>query len=461
MTVIAPIQTVTSAQSPADTADVALRDEGVRRLSEYIAINTTNPPGNELAAARWFQKVLAAEGIQGQILDTAELGPGRANFYARLPATVEGKRSAIALVSHMDVVPVTREGWSVDPFAGMVKDGYVWGRGALDMKGHAVLQMMALIALKRSGVPRTRDIVFIGNADEESDGLGAITFVNKHKDLLSGVEFLLTEGADTRVEHGQVKWFAIDVGEKRPYWQRLTVHGTTSHGSVPTPNNPVPRLAKALARIADWQTTVRVLPAVARFFQAQARYETGEHRKWLSDAATWIHDPRAREWILSEPERNALVRNTVSITVLNGSNKTNTIPAEASAELDVRLLPDEDTLTFRRELIRVIDDPKVEVHTIDGVEPKFNSPLGTEMFNAIERVAKEMVPGVPIATPISAGASDRPTYAQAGIICYGLDPWLVDIEENRRGVHGNDERLSVDNIAFGIRFYRRLLSTLQ
>jgi acetylornithine deacetylase/succinyl-diaminopimelate desuccinylase-like protein len=258
-----------------------------------------------------------------------------------------------------------------------------------------------------------------------------------------------------------VKWWSIDVGEKRPYWQRLTVHGTTSHGSIPTPDNPVPRLALALARIAHWQTPVRVLPAVNRFFQAQARYETGEHRKWLSDAATWVHDPRARAWILSEPERNALVRNTVSITVLKGSNKTNTIPSEASAELDIRLLPDEDTLGFRRELIRVINDPKVDVHTIDGVEPPFNAPLGTEMFIAIERVVKEMIPGVPIATPISVGASDRPTYAQAGIVCYGLDPWLVDIEENRRGVHGNDERLSIDNVGFGIRFYQRLLTILQ
>src|SRR5581483_2054521 len=326
MTVVAPVR----AQS---VDSIALRDEGVRRLSEYIQINTSNPPGNELLAARWFQKVFAAEGIESQILDTAS---GRANFYARLPATVPGKRSAIALVSHMDVVPVTRDGWSVDPFAGLVKDGYVWGRGALDMKGHAVIQMMALFALKRSGVPRTRDIVFIGNADEESDGIGAMTFVKEHNDLLSGVEFLLTEGADTRVENGHVKWFAIDVGEKRAYWQKLTVHGTTSHGSIPTPDNPVPRLARALVRIADWQTPVRVLPAVAGFFKAQARYETGEHRKWLSDATTWIHDPRARAWILSEPERNALLRNTVSITVLKGSNKTNTIPAEASAEVDIR-----------------------------------------------------------------------------------------------------------------------------
>src|SRR5579872_4010277 len=199
MAVVAPVRTIVSAQTPSagipvgpslaltDSADVALRDEGVRRLSEYIQINTTNPPGSELAAAHWLQRVLAAEGIEGQILDTAELGSGRANFYARLPATVPGDRSAIALVSHMDVVPVSREVWSVDPFAGVVRDGYVWGRGALDMKGHAIVQLMALIAIKRSGIPRTRDIVFIGNADEESDGLGAITFVNRHKDLLHGV----------------------------------------------------------------------------------------------------------------------------------------------------------------------------------------------------------------------------------------------------------------------------------
>jgi acetylornithine deacetylase/succinyl-diaminopimelate desuccinylase-like protein len=459
MTVMAPIRTVVRAQS--DGADLALRDEGVRRLSEYIAINTTNPPGNELAAARWLRQVFAADGIEGQILDTAELGPGRANFYARLPATVPSNRSAIALVSHMDVVPVTRATWSVDPFAGLVKDGYVWGRGALDMKGHGIVQLMALLAIKRSGIARTRDIVFVGNADEESDGQGAIAFVARHEDLLSGVAFLLTEGADTRVENGKVKWFAIDVGEKRPYWQRLTVHGVSSHGSIPTPDNPVPRLARALARVADWQTPVRVLPAVERFFQAQAVYETGQHRVWLSDAAKWIHDPAALAWILSEPERNALVRNTVSITVLNGSNKTNIIPSEASAELDIRLLPDEDTLAFRRALIRVIDDPTVEAQTIDGVEPRFSSPLGTEMFNALERVAHEMVPGVPIATPISVGASDRPTYAQAGIACYGLDPWLVELSENRRGVHGNDERLSIDNVAFGIRFYRRLLTIMQ
>lgn len=445
---------------PVDSAfrsiDTTMRAEAVERLSEYLRINTTNPPGNELATALWLKDVLAKEGIEGEILDTAELGPGRANFYARLKGD-GSKQGAIALVSHMDVVPVSREFWSVDPFSGVVKDGYVWGRGALDMKGHAITQLMALIALKRAGVPLARDIVFITNADEEVDGKGAITFVERHRDRLADVKYLLTESADTRVEGGRVKWFGIDVAEKRPFWQRLTVAGTASHGSVPTPDNPVPRLVRALARVANWETPIRLTPAVDRFFKAQAAYETPEHRRWLSNARAALADPRGRAWLLSEPERNALLRNTVSITVLTGSNKTNVIPEQASAELDIRLFADQDTIAFRRDLARVIGDPRVKLETVAEVPPPFSAPLDTELYRDIAAVAEEMVPGVPIATPVSAGASDRPTYAQAGIICYGVDPWLVELSENRRGVHGNDERVSVANIGWGVAFYENVL----
>jgi acetylornithine deacetylase/succinyl-diaminopimelate desuccinylase-like protein len=444
---------------PVDSAfrlvDTTMRAEAVQRLSEYVRINTSNPPGNELATARWLKDVLAKEGIEGEILDTAELGPGRANFYARVKGD-GSKRGAIALVSHMDVVPVSREFWTVDPFSGVVQDGYLWGRGALDMKGHAITQLMALIALKRAGVPLARDIVFIANADEEVDGLGAITFVKRHRDLLDGVQYLLTESADTRIENGRVKWFGIDVAEKRPYWQRLTVVGTASHGSVPTSDNPVPRLVRALARVANWETPIRLTPAVDRFFKAQAAYETPEHQRWLGNARAALADPRGRAWLLSEPERNALLRNTVSITVLTGSNKTNTIPQQASAELDIRLFADQDTVAFRRELQRVIADPRVKVETIAEVPPPFSAPLDTELYGDLVAVAHKMVPGVPIATPVSAGASDRPTYAQAGIICYGIDPWLVELSEDRR-VHGNNERVSVENLGWGVAFYENVL----
>jgi acetylornithine deacetylase/succinyl-diaminopimelate desuccinylase-like protein len=436
-----------------------LRDETAQMLSQYLRINTSNPPGNELATAQWLKDVLAKEGIEGQILDTAELGHGRANFYARLKGTGQGK--AIALVHHMDVVPVSRQYWSVDPFAGLIKDGYVWGRGALDMKGQGIMELMTVIALKRSGVPLKRDIVFIGNADEESDGLGARTFVERHRDLLADVEYLITEGGDVRVENGKPRWFGLGVGEKQVYWQKLVVKGKSSHGSVPTPDNPVPHLARVLTRIAAWETPVRLTPAVDRFFKAQAQAETGEHRRWLADAATALKSRRGRAWLLSEPERNALLRNTISPTVLVGSNKTNTIPAEASAELDIRLLPDQDTLSFRRELLRVIADTGVTLSLIGDIPRRFSAPLDTELARAIEATGKRLLPGVPFATAVGVGASDRPYYASAGIICYGIDPYLVELEEGRREVHGNDERISLENIEFGLKLHMGILQEME
>lgn len=433
-----------------------LQEEAAGLLSEYLRINTSNPPGGELAAARWLAGVLAREGIPSQILDTLELGPGRANLYTRLPGS--GTAPGIALVHHMDVVPATRSQWARDPFGGEIVDGAVWGRGALDMKGHGIIQLVALIALKRAGLPLARDIVYIGNADEESDGLGAITFVKRHPELLQGVQYLLTEGADTRVEDGKVRWFGVDVGEKRPLWTRLTVEGRTSHGSVPIGDqNPVPRLARAIARVAAWETPLRLSPAVERFFKAQAADATGPGRRWLADPRAALRNPAGRAWLLAEPERNALLRNTISPTVLVGSDKTNTIPQRASVELDIRLLPDEDPAAFRRALQRVIGDSLVKLTEIAPITPRYDAPLDTDLFRAIERVAGRLLPGVPLATPVSPGATDRPTYAGAGLIAYGLDPYLIPIEENRYQVHGNDERLTVANLGWGVRFYLTLL----
>lgn len=449
-----------AARAQAPALDYArLRDETAQRLSEYLRINTSNPPGNELATARWLKEVLAREGIEGQILDTAELGGGRANFYARLRGTGPGK--AIALVHHMDVVPASREFWSVDPFAGLIKDGHVWGRGALDMKGHGIVQLMTLIAIKRAGIPLKRDLVYIANADEETDGLGSRAFIEHHLDLISNVEYLLTESGGSRVQNGKVQWYGMNVGEKQVYWQKLVVRGKASHGSRPTPDNPVPRLARILTRITAWDTPVRVTPAVDRYFKAQAQTETGERRRWLADAAGALKSARGRAWLLSEPERNALLRNTISPTVLVGSDKTNTIPPQASAELDIRLLPDQDTLAFRRELLRVIGDSGVTLTMIGDMAPRFSAPLDTEMSRAIQHTAARLLPGVPFATTTSTGATDRPYYAGAGLICYGIDPFLVDVDEVDRGVHGNDERVPIEQIEFGLRMYAGVLGEMQ
>jgi acetylornithine deacetylase/succinyl-diaminopimelate desuccinylase-like protein len=448
-----------AAQNQVSIDYAKLREEAAQRLAEYIRINTSNPPGNELAAARWLNDVLAKEGIRGMILDTAELGPGRANFYARLPGDPGGR--GIALVHHLDVVTATAKDWMVDPFGGEIRDGYVWGRGALDMKGHGIIQLMAFVALKRAGVRLDRDLVYVGNADEEIGGLGSRTFLERHRDLVKRIEYVLTEGADTRVENGRVRWFGIDVGEKRTWWKKLVARGTTSHGAVPLGNNPVDRLIRALNRIVEYRTPVRLTPAVDRFFKAQARDQTGSGKAWLSNAAAALETKEGRAWILSQPERNALLRTTITPTVLRGSEATNIIPQEASVELDIRLLPDEDTVAFRRTLERLIADPEIRIESIGDVAPLYSAPLDSDMFRALERVAGRVLPGVPIATPVSAGASDRPYWNVAGPIAYGIDPYLVELEESRLSAHGNNERLSLENIEFGLRYYVEVILELQ
>ncbi|MEO8911203.1 MAG: M20/M25/M40 family metallo-hydrolase [Gemmatimonadaceae bacterium] len=433
--------------------------ESQRILQDYLRVNTTNPPGNELLAARFLKQILDREGIEAQILDTAELGTNRANLYARLRGN--GTKRAIALVHHMDVVPATPSSWSVDPFSGAVKDGYIWGRGSIDMKGIGVAQLMAMIALKRSGAPLTRDIVFIGNADEELTSTGGLVFVKNHPDLLKDVEYLITEGADNFIENGKVVYFAVGVAEKRTFWQRLTVNGVPSHGSRPTKQNPVPRLVAALYRISQYETSLHVTPGVDKFFRDISRTYPEPQRTWLSDVSTALKDPKAKEWILSDVSWNAFLRNTISLTGLAGSNKTNVIPGVATGDIDVRLLPDQDPAAFLETLKAVAADTAVHFTTLLQPKTPLESPIDTDLFRAIERAAHDREPAAFVTTPMETAATDRPTYRRLGITTYGFSPFLIPRAEIQRGMHGNDERLSVDNVGYGVHFVYDVLRYVQ
>ena len=437
----------------------ALQTEAVDILRQYLRINTSNPPGNELEAARFLKAILDKEGIEATILDTAELGPGRANLYARLKGN--GSKRAIALVQHMDVVPVMPAYWSVPAFDGDVKDGFIYGRGALDMKGEGVAHLMALIALKRSGVPLTRDIVFVANADEELGSTGGIVFVNRHADLLKDVEYLFTEGGANVYRNGKLEYYSVGVAEKRTFWQRLTVKGTPSHGSRPTRANPVPRLVAALDKIAKYETPLHVTPGVEKFFHDISRNYTGEQRRWLFDVKAALATRTARTWILSDVYWNAILRTTISLTGLAGSNKTNVIPAEASAELDIRLLPDQSSDTMLATLQRIVGDTAVHFTTLLAPKTPFESPVNTDLFRAVEQAAKERDPNVFVTSSMMTGATDRPSYRKLGIIAYGLDPFRVEAADEQRGVHGNDERLSVENVGFGVKFLYDILRYAQ
>ncbi len=438
----------------------ALAREAQSTPSDYLRVNTTNPPGNELLAARFLKAILEKEGIEAQILDTTELGPNRANLYARLCGN--GTKKAIALVHHMDVVPATPASWSVDPFSGAIKDGYIWGRGAIDMKGMGIAQLMALIAIKRSGVPLTRDIVYIGNSDEELTSTGGLVFVARHPDLLKDVEYLITEGGDNILDNnGKVVYFSVGVAEKRTFWQRLTVNGVPSHGSRPTKQNPVPRLVAALYKISQFETPLHVTPGVDKFFRDISRLYPEPRRSWLSNATVALNDPKAREWILSDVFWNAYLRNTISLTGLAGSNKTNVIPGVATADIDVRLLPDQDPAEFLKTLQGVVGDTAVHFTTLLQPKTPLESPIDTDLFRAIERAAHDREPTAFVTTPMETAATDRPTYRKLGITTYGFSPFRVPRPEIQRGMHGNDERLSVENVGYGTRFLYDILRYAQ
>jgi acetylornithine deacetylase/succinyl-diaminopimelate desuccinylase-like protein len=448
------------APAPARAIDwPAIDREGVALLRDYLRVNSTNPPGSELAAARFLRDFLAKEGIEARILDTLELGPGRANLYARVKGN--GSKRAIALVHHMDVVPATANTWTAPPFSGELRNGFVYGRGALDMKGEGVAQLMAVVALKRGGVPLSRDLVIVANADEELGSTGALTFADKHADLLRDVEFLFTEGGTNSVRNDTVRFRGIGVAEKRTFWQRLTVRGIPSHGSRPTRNNPVPRLVAALDRLARYETPLHVTPGVERYFRDISRDYPEERRRWLQDVRAALNDPRAREWILSDVYWNAILRNTISITGLQGSNKTNVIPAEASADVDIRLLPDQDPDSVLATLKAVVGDSAVTFTPLIIPKAPFESSTSSEFFRAVERVSQLRDSGAFVTSTMLTGATDRPMYRRLGIQVYGLDPFRTNDVEWQHGVHGNDERISVVNFLSGIRFVFDVIRYMQ
>jgi acetylornithine deacetylase/succinyl-diaminopimelate desuccinylase-like protein len=310
-------------------------------------------------------------------------------------------------------------------------------------------------------VPLTRDVVFIANADEELGSTGAKVFVDRHPDLLRDVEFLMTEGGENPIREGTLEYYGIGVAEKRTFWQRLTVKGTPSHGSRPTRANPVPRLVAALDRIAHYETPLHVTRGVEKFFHDISRNYSGQQARWLSDVKAALNDPRAREWILSDVYWNAILRNTISLTGLQGSNKTNVIPAEATAEIDIRLLPDQSPDSMLATLKRLVADTAVHFQTLLMPKTPFESPVNTDLFRAVERAAKERDPGAFVTSSMMTGATDRPSYRKLGIIAYGLDPFRVESADEQRGVHGNDERVSVENVGFGVRFLYDILRYAQ
>lgn len=433
-----------------------LAAEATTWLQEYLRIRTINPPGNETAGARFLQQVLAREGIASEILEER---PGRGNLYARIPGT--GAERPLVLLHHIDVVPADSALWKQPPFGGVIADGALWGRGAQDTKGLGIIQLATVVALKRRGVPLSRDLILLANSDEELGSTGSMWFTSAHAELLRNAELLLNEGGDNPMgEDGRTLYYGLDATEKVPFWLRLTVRGTPGHGSQPRADNAAQRLSRVLGRIADWQTPLVLTPAAQAYFQALATRETDPIRRaWLADPAAALKDSAATAWLTSDRYHNAILRNTVTITVLRGSTNTNIIPAEASAELDVRLLPGQSPDSFLARLRAVMGDTTVEVTRLSQLRAARSSPVRGPVLEALTDAVAAMDPGALVLPQMLAGYTDSYDFRALGIDAYGIDAWRTSTATTGTS-HGNDERVPLSEIRFGVEFYYRIVEQL-
>lgn len=444
----------------------SLEERATQLLSDAIQTRTVNPPGNEKALARKLAAELGRAGIKNKVVATPspDGGSERAAVWGRLSGKDgAGDRPALILLSHLDTVPANPDEWSVDPFSGKVWDGFVWGRGALDAKGVTVAHLLTMIELAESDHELNRDIIYLATPDEETGGLqGAGWLVKNHPELFEGAGYLLTEGGGIKGSSGidgeRPALWGVTLTEKAPCWLELRSHGRGGHSSTPKPDAAVPRLIAALDRIRRAESIVRVTEEVSQMFAALAPWSPEWDRAGFSDLSSALEEDEAfRRRFLDNPGQNALVRNTVSITVLRGAAKTNIAPALALAHLDARLLPGESCEEFATAIAALIDEPSIEIEILLHF-PSRASSANTPLYEAIAQVAADQTPAGLAVPRMIGGFTDAHWFRELGIVSYGFVPRIVAREDARR-VHGIDERVSIETLVHSIELTLEIVRT--
>jgi acetylornithine deacetylase/succinyl-diaminopimelate desuccinylase-like protein len=415
----------------------AVHAEALDILVRYLQFNTSNPPGNEKAAARWLGSKIEAEGIPCEYIETA---PEREAVVARLSG--DGSKRPLMLCNHTDVVPVEEAYWEMPAFEGVVKDGKVYGRGAVDMKGCGVMQLIALLLAKRQGLALKRDIVFCAVPDEEAGSLFGMGWLCENRPDLVDVEFELSEGGSGASSIGgkPARLFSIATNEKASCGIRLTAVGKPGHGSRPHDDNSAVHLARALVRLADWKRPLTFTP------------ETTAYLRRLADSGL-LPPPADRaaveDAIRRSPGLHAMFINTLNVTMVNSGIKSNVIPAKSTAVLDCRLLPGQSREEWRRQIEEVVGDPRVEVAF--AAPPRSETPPApwdTDLFRAIESVLHDAMEDAVVVPSMTVGATDNRFLRARGIPAYGFIPCLLSSAESA-GFHGNHEFLTIDNLNIG------------
>ncbi|HYL68639.1 MAG TPA: M20/M25/M40 family metallo-hydrolase [Candidatus Limnocylindria bacterium] len=434
-----------------------LQGDAVGWLQGLIRINTTNPPGNELAAAKYIAEILEHEGIHPEIFETA---PGRGFIVARLSSSaVPDPARALLLMAHLDVVGVDKSKWSVDPFAAVIKDGYLYGRGAIDDKGMLAANLAAFVALKRSGARLTRDVIFLAEGDEESGGaLGMHVAVEKHWDKIAA-GYALNEGGYAVLKNGKVQYIAIQASEKVSIAVDVVATGTSGHGSMPRKDNPVQHLAAAIAKIGTYETPVQLNSVTRAYFEAIAAVEDEETAKWVRALESSDRGEHAARYLSNaSPMWNSMLRDSIAPTMLQAGIRRNVIPSEARGVINIRLLPGNPLEPLLSKLQQLVNDPQIRFEVEPGSgEAAPSSSLKSDLYATITRVAAKQFAGAAVVPFMSTGATDSWPLRMRNVQAYGVFPFpLADVDAMR--MHADDERIPLDSFHKGVEFLYAMIN---
>jgi acetylornithine deacetylase/succinyl-diaminopimelate desuccinylase-like protein len=432
-----------------------VEEEVTTLLSDLIRINTTNPPGNETEAVKFLAKNLEKEDFTCEVFESAS---GRGSLITRLKGTGEGP--SLLLLSHLDVVAANSKEWSIDPFAGVVKDGFVWGRGALDMKSMTAMEVMVMKLLKRNNVRLKGDVILAATADEEKGGEAGAGWLVKNYPGKIRADYVINEGGGLAIPINGKNIYTIQTAEKGILWFKVKAKGRPGHGSVPgAADNAILRINKIVEKLGNYRAKIRVVPTVRQFLD-----EVAKESPLLQQAANMIlRNPEISDQILDmlaqkdkamAEELRAKLRMTVAPTIIHGGVKENIIPSECEAVFDCRILPGQTPAQAMEEIKGLVKDvtdlEKLEFETIQANEPS-ESPASTPLYEQIVSVLKEFEPNCSVAPILLTGGTDSRFFRKIGTVCYGFQPLRADMPygEILKMVHGIDERISVENLVFG------------
>ena len=420
-----------------------MKHEAVELLSRYLKIDTTNPPGNENRGVAFFAEIFEKESIAYK---TYEASPGRGSISAVIQGS--GEKGAVILLNHIDVVPARADEWSIHPFSGEIKNGYIYGRGALDMKGQGILELLAFLEFKRKGLTPCRDLIFLAVADEEAGGVNGVQYLLNNYGEEIRADLVINEGgfgiSDVLPDR---PLFMIATAEKGVCRVKLRRSGPPGHGSVPSGDNALEKLVQGLSRLLAKENPVIITPLIAEYFKQLASSWEFLNPYIQDGKPETLVEILTRKGMLNIPQMAAMLKNTISLNLMHAGNKINVIPSAAEADLDIRLLPGTDPDSIVAEIKEHLADEDIKVE-VAGTFRATESLMDTEDFSIIREVHLGHFTDALAVASLLFGASDSRFFRKRGIPCYGVNPVLLSLEELGK-IHGIDERISEENMIGG------------